>query len=294
MGALFAAASLGSVLGVVLGGVIAAKWGWIAAFGVVGVPGLVLALLYLLVRDYKTVALTPKRNQVTQPVGGTLKNVFGTLARTPTMWWTCMGQTLQVVVVAAIWSWLPSFLNRFHGVAPAQAGKQAALVILASAVGAFLWGLAIDRLSIRRPRHKLSLLSVLCLVSMAILMYAFDGPLVGPAQLNLIIVGGFFMSCSIGVVVGVVLDVTHPGIRSTGGAVLAVFQNLLGLAVGPFLVGALSDWWGLREALAVVPLFSIPAAFCFMMAARSYVADAARVSGIALNVDQSTTALAAA
>jgi MFS family permease len=45
LGAFFAAASLGSVLGVVLGGMIAAKWGWRAAFGVVGVPGLVMALL---------------------------------------------------------------------------------------------------------------------------------------------------------------------------------------------------------------------------------------------------------
>ena len=55
----FASASVGSVLGVMLGGVIASRWGWQAAFGVVGVPGLVLALLYLKVRDYRTVELAP-------------------------------------------------------------------------------------------------------------------------------------------------------------------------------------------------------------------------------------------
>ena len=54
-GGFFASASVGSVLGVMLGGVIAARWGWKAAFGVVGFPGLVLALLYLKVRDYRTV-----------------------------------------------------------------------------------------------------------------------------------------------------------------------------------------------------------------------------------------------
>ena len=59
MAGFFASASVGSVLGVMLGGVIAAHWGWKAAFGVVGIPGLVLALLYLFVRDYKTVELTP-------------------------------------------------------------------------------------------------------------------------------------------------------------------------------------------------------------------------------------------
>src|SRR5712671_5790865 len=76
LGAFFAAGSLGSVLGVFLGGVIAAKWGWKAAFGVVGVPGLVLALLYLFVRDYKTVALTPKLNSASHSVGGALKHIF--------------------------------------------------------------------------------------------------------------------------------------------------------------------------------------------------------------------------
>ena len=62
----FASASVGSVLGVMLGGIIAAHWGWKAAFGVVGFPGLVLALLYLLVRDYRTVQLTPKLDAATR------------------------------------------------------------------------------------------------------------------------------------------------------------------------------------------------------------------------------------
>jgi MFS family permease len=60
LGAFFAAASVGSVLGVLLGGLIAERWGWQAAFGVVGFPGLLLALLYLRVRDYRTVELEPK------------------------------------------------------------------------------------------------------------------------------------------------------------------------------------------------------------------------------------------
>ncbi len=54
LAAFFSAASVGSVLGVLLGGQIAVRWGWQSAFGVVGLPGLVIALLYLKVRDYPT------------------------------------------------------------------------------------------------------------------------------------------------------------------------------------------------------------------------------------------------
>jgi MFS family permease len=49
VGGFLAAAVIGSVLGVALGGFITARWGWQAAFGVVALPGLVLALLFLLV-----------------------------------------------------------------------------------------------------------------------------------------------------------------------------------------------------------------------------------------------------
>ena len=286
LGAFFAAASLGSVLGVVLGGVIAAKWGWKAAFGVVGVPGLVLALLYLLVRDYKTVALTPKLNQVTQTMGGTLKHIFGTLARTRTLLWLCVGAAMQLIVVSAVWSWLPSYLNRFHGLAPDVAAKQAAVVVLVGALGSVFWGFVVDRVTVNTPRNKLPALSVLCLVTLAVFLVAFGGSLTGAAQIKMILLGGFFMTCTVGVVSGVAIDVIHPGVRSTGSAVLSLFQNLFGLAVGPFLVGALSDQWGLQQALAVVPFASVLAAVYFVVAARSYDKDVADVADVPLDVAQ--------
>ncbi len=284
LGAFFAAASLGSVLGVVLGGVIAAKWGWKAAFGVVGVPGLVLALLYLLVKDYKTVTLTPKLEQATQTIGATLRHIFGTLVRTRTLLWVCVGAAMQLIVVSAVWSWLPSYLNRFYGVLPEAAAKQAAVVVLIGALGSVVWGYVVDRLALRRPRNKLPALAVLCLISMAVFLMAFVGMQPGDAQFKLVLLGGFFMTCTVGVVSGVVIDVIHPGVRSTGSAVLSLFQNLFGLAIGPFLVGVLSDIWGLQQALAVIPCFSVLAALAFLKTAGSYDTDVARVSDVVLAV----------
>ena len=112
MAGFFATASVGSVLGVMLGGLIAAHWGWKAAFGVVGFPGLLLALLYLKVRDYRTVELTPRHDRATRSTRSAAQAIVKALVRSRTMLWVCVGGAAQVLVLSAIWSWLPSFLNR--------------------------------------------------------------------------------------------------------------------------------------------------------------------------------------
>ena len=282
LGAFFAAASIGSVLGVLLGGVVAARYGWKAAFGVVGIPGLALALLYLLVRDYKTVPLTAKLDDATQSTGKLLAHIASTLMRTRTLLWVCVGAAMQLIVVSSVWSWLPSFLNRFHGVAPEEAAKQAAAVVLLGALGCIVWGTVVDRMGMRRPRNKLLALAALCVATLIVFLLAFAGSATGPAQFRLIALGGFMMTCTVGAAASVALDVIHPGVRSTGAAVLSLFQNLLGLAVGPFLAGALSDVWGLQQALAVIPVFSLFAAGFFVIASRSYESDMRGVAGVSL------------
>jgi MFS family permease len=283
MAAFFAAASVGSVLGVLLGGVIAARWGWKAAFGVVGIPGLVLALLYLRVRDYHTVELTPQLDRAVSTSTGVLRHVLRALTQSRTLLWVCIGGAAQLVVVSALWSWLPSFLNRAHGVTPERSAMLAALVVLAGALGSVVWGGLVDRLGREQPQRKLPVLAVLCLASMVVLVGAFAAPGLGLAlgtsgQLALIAVGGFLATCTVGPVSAIVIDVVHPGVRATGASVLSLFQNLFGLAAGPFIAGALSDAWGLTSTLVAMPSFAIIAAFAFRRAAGSYVPDMERVS----------------
>ncbi|MDL9997497.1 MFS transporter [Variovorax sp. J22P240] len=279
----FASASIGSVLGVMLGGLIAARWGWQAAFGVVGLPGLMLALLYLKVRDYRTVELTPRLERAARSTRSAAIAVAQGLFRSRTLPWVCVGGAAQLIVVSAVWSWLPSFLNRVHGLAPEQAAVRAALVVLCGAVGSVLWGAVIDRAGTRRPHAKLHAMAFLCVASLLVLGTAFGAQRFGialsaQAQFALIAFGGFLMTCTVGPVSAVVIDVIHPGVRATGSSVLALFQNLFGLAAGPFLAGVLSDAWGLETTLAVMPAFGILAVLAFMAAARSYGGDLLRAS----------------
>ena len=68
---------------------------------------------------------------------------------------------------------------------------------------------------------------------------------------------------------------THPGLRATAIATGALFNNLLGLAPGPYVVGVLSDSIGLKSALTIVPVAGLFASACFLIAAGSYERDVA-------------------
>ena len=137
------------------------------------VPGLILALLYLKVRDYKTVALTPALNEATRSTGSTVSFVAKSLVKSRTMLWVCLGGAAQLVVVSAVWSWLPSFLNRFHGLPPEQAAVRAAMVVLLGAVGSVFWGNMVDRAGSRRPRFKLYVMAAICIATMGVLLPTF-------------------------------------------------------------------------------------------------------------------------
>jgi predicted MFS family arabinose efflux permease len=280
LGGFFASASVGSVLGVILGGVIAARFGWQAAFGVVGIPGLVVALLYFFVRDYPTVQASTTRAAGGARIRGVMVR---SILKSPTVLWVCVGAGAQLIVVSALWSWLPSFLNRAHGLAVEKAGIQAALVVLAGALGSLVLGFVVDRAGARRSGARFAAVAILAVLSMATLMLAFGGAHVGLAlapgqQFLVILLGGFLATCTVGPAAAIVIEVIHPGVRSTGAAVLSLVQNLFGLAVGPFVGGMLSDAVGLTNALALLPLASLIAAASFVIAGGRYRVDLQRLS----------------
>jgi predicted MFS family arabinose efflux permease len=271
MSTFFAASAIGSVLGVLIGGVIAARFGWHAAFGVVGIPGVLLALGYLKVRDYRTVALGAP--PAVSAALSTLKFGVRSLLGSRTMVWVCIGDAAQLIVVSALWAWLPSYLSRIHGTPGAQASVKAALVVLCGALGSVVCGHIVDRAGSTRARNKLLSVALLCLLALAVLAATFLAHLPAPTEFALIALGGFLATCTAGAISAVVIDVVHPGVRATGASVLSLFRNLLGLAAGPLIAGALSDAYGLQVAMAATPLFGLLAAACFVIAARHYEAE---------------------
>jgi predicted MFS family arabinose efflux permease len=279
LGIFIAAGMFGSLLGVMLGGFIADRWGWHAGFGAVGVPGLLAALLFpLIARDYKTVALPTKADARGNPTSS-IRTVIAELLRPRTAIVACVAAGLQLLAVSTLFAWLPSYFNRYYGLAPAQAGLKAAVVVLMSGIGSMLWSVIADRLYSHTPKARLYVPLAASALTAVFVSSAFALFPPGPIQFALIIAGGLVMVGSVGPVAAAVTDVIHPGLRSTAMSVLSLTQNLFGLAGGPLLTGVLSDAYGLPFAMSVVPVFCVFAAALFWFAARTYEADRNNVQG---------------
>jgi MFS family permease len=135
-----------------------------------------------------------------------------------------------------------------------------------------------DRLAVRNRLARLYVPASVAVLTTSLLTPALWLLPPGPVQFSLLVAGGLVMAGTIGPIAAVVVDVTHPGLRATASAVLSLTQNLLGLAGGPLLTGALSDRIGLQAAMGTAPLFCLGAAALFLLATHTYEADLRRAA----------------
>jgi len=288
VGAFLAASLFGSVAGVVAGGVVSTHFGWRNAFIAAGAAGLLLVALYpFVVRDYKTVALVKPGidGSVGRPmtVGETVRELF--VPRTAVF--TYLASGCQMFILGVINAWMPSYMSRYYGLAPDEAAMQAGLVVLVAGIGMIVCGWSVDRLGQRDLRNKLRVPALYAIAACVLLTVAFAMP-PGPAQYATILAGVFVAGGHTGAAGAVIGDVTHPGLRATAFAVLVLGNNLLGLAPGPVVVGALSDAWGLRFALGTAPLTCLVAAGFFLLASRHYGSESGRFEEPAESVPEAT------
>jgi predicted MFS family arabinose efflux permease len=285
IGGFLAAASFGSVLGVVLGGVISAHWGWKAAFGVVGFPGLLLALLYLFVRDYKAPELPVAAATGLNKARGIALELFRARSGVAAYF----AGALQLITTSTVLAWLPSFFNRAYGAPADRAGIWAAGVIICATVGVVFWSIVADRLARSDIRWRMLTPAVCCLATSAIFATAFGALTAGRLQIGIIICGAFLMGCTTGPIPAVAIDVVHPALRSTAGSMVAIVQNLFGLGVGPLMTGALSDAFGLQTAMAIMPLSCALAATLLVIGSRFYRQDRDAVADLQLRPELTHT-----
>ncbi len=233
---------IGSILGLLAGGWIAEFWGWRAAFFIVGIPGVLLAMLVKLTLREPIRGMSDPNNASSQVVAQpALGETLTVLLRNRTMVHLAMGGALTSFVGYGLGQWLPAYFIRVHEMGVAETATYFGLVLgVASAIGTVLGGTLADRFSKFDVRMYawLPAVGVLLAFPFYVLAMLNTNPywsiaiLVIPSLLNSLWLGPAF---------GTIQNLAPTRMRAMASAVLLFILNIIGLGLGPFLVGVLSD-----------------------------------------------------
>lgn len=260
---------LGLAFGTLIGAYLAAWVNWRAAFLFMGVAGLLLApVMLLFVRDLPRPTATPRE---TVP----LSQAFPIIARKPTFWLMAAAASCSSLAGYGLALWTPSVLERSFGFSLIERGHfLASIFLIGGTAGVFAGGWLADRLGQKDRRWYARLPAIAWLITAPTFAIGLMSPdpwvawplLLIPNALNILWLGP--------VTTAVQHLVTQP-MRATASASFLLINNLIGLGVGPTLIGALSELFkerygteALRYASVSVVGFYLVAAFLMLLAVR--------------------------
>ncbi|SAL53011.1 transport protein [Caballeronia cordobensis] len=281
-GAFMAGGAFGSVLGMALGGFVAVHFGWRASFGAMALFGLLLVIAYrLVVSDKRIAARYADARGVSgeQPADGmrtSLRTLVAGLFSTISVVCAYVGSGLQLFIMGAVIAWMPSFLNRYYAMPADKAAAGAAVFVLLGGLGMVACGIVTDRVCRNAPSRKWITALAYCLISLVLLSIGFR---LQPGALQLVLLGAgiLVVAGTSGPAGAMVANLTPPAIHASAFATLTLANNLLGLAPGPLVTGAIADRIGLAGALQLIPLVSIAAMAAFAIGRSRYARDLDRI-----------------
>lgn len=256
--------SLGAIVGLGLGGWIAQHHGWRYAFLLIGAPGIFLGLLLLLtVRSPQRAASLS--SVPTQQDGWV--NTLVELFRMPSFLCLVLAGGAAAIAGYAIGTWSPSFLIRSHGLNLQQAGFLVGVVGGTGAtIGTLTCGIVTDRLARRDAGWQIGVPLLGTLISIPFALAYFLWPQGTAFNVGNVAIPQAFLFYSVFAFFGVwwatpcLSAITHlfPATRlAQATSIFLMSMTLLGVGIGPLLVGMLSDFFvkgmgaeSLRYALA--------------------------------------------
>jgi MFS family permease len=266
---------IGLALGNILGAYIAHWVSWRAAFLAMGLAGVALApVMLLLVRDL------PKPERSATAAAAPLAQVFPLLARKPTFWLLAFASSASSVCGYGLALWTPSVLMRSFGLDLVGTGQfMGSLLLIGGTAGVFGGGWLADRLGTRDRRWYARLPAVAWLATTPLFLLAFMSPRLAVAW-PLLLIPNALNILWLGPVTTAVQHLAPQRMRSTASASFLLINNLIGLGVGPLLIGRVSDLLkarygleSLRYAAMGATLFYLVAAALMLLAVRTIQRD---------------------
>jgi MFS transporter, Spinster family, sphingosine-1-phosphate transporter len=240
----YAAIPAGSALGYVLGGAIGSGAGWRAAFFVAGVPGALLGVALLRLREPRRGAFdaaAPCRPPVRLALGASLHALWARPSYVVNM----SAQILYVFAMGGLATWMPTFLVRARHIPLARATTTFGLLLVAAGFGGTIAGGHLgDRLARRARSAQFTVSGWSLVASIVFTIPAVLSPT--PAVFwPSMFVTLFLLFLNVGPLNAAMANVLPPDLRSRGFAVTTMAIHLLGDAVSPWIIGAVSDRVGL-------------------------------------------------
>ena len=224
--------------------------GWRVAFVVVGLPGVLVALLvWLTIKE-------PQRGYSDPPDRGAdaapgWSDTFAELKRKPSFWWMAIAASLVAFVGYGLISFQAPFLQREHGLSVRDAALQfGAPLSLMAAAGTFLGGYFTERLTARLPTAMAWVPAVGITLAVPAYIAAFFS-----SDLFWVFVfwgiGAVFHYSYLGAQYNIGQGVVSNRSRATAIAVLLILVSLIGNGIGPYFVGFMSDFFMQQELLTL-------------------------------------------
>lgn len=233
---------IGSLLGLMIGGLLADLLGWRRAFLVVGLPGVAMALLVWFVlreprRGESLEALQARTTTDTLPLDAALKSVMGSRAFVLLL---IAGSSAAFLAYGKV-TWTTIFFQRTHGMTPGEVGLWFGLLNgLAGVLGTWLGGWLADRYGAQNRRHVLTAPAIGMAVAVPLAFMAYQAA-TWPVALALLLIPSVCNSLYYGPTYSAAQGLVPVRSRAIAAATLLFFQNLIGLGLGPLFFGVLSD-----------------------------------------------------
>jgi MFS family permease len=289
MGVFMLGLPAGIFLAYISAGAIATKFGWRAAFLFACVPGVILAIMALWMREPARGALDAGR--VVTTAGKATKNAFVTVLGLPTMWWIIMSGIFHNFNMYAINTFNTAFLQRFHHMSLLNASYVSSIAVGAvGAIGLLVGGYLADKMSVKRRNGRLVLSACAMAIAAPCIFLAINQPSGAiTAYLILMALGTITMYVYYATVYAAIQDVIEPRLRGIAVALYFCFMYILGASGGPWATGRLSDHFaykamtdagasvmteafratGLHHAMYIIPILALAAATVLFAASRT-------------------------
>jgi len=242
-----------------IAGAIGPTLGWRAAFLIACVPGLLFALLVLLIAEPARGAFDELANPSRQ---AELTSGYIAVLRVPTMGWIILSGVLHNFNMYAIGAFQTSFLIRFHAMGLAAASNVSAISVGAvGAIGLLAGGWAADKARAKRRDGRLLVAAVSMAIAAPCIFFALSQPKgsIG-TYMPLMAIGTMSMYVYYATVYAAIQDVIEPRLRGTAVAIYFCAMYVLGASLGPLATGALSDHLA-RRAMQAAGANSMTEAF---------------------------------